>query len=106
MNYLAGWPRTSVLLISVSQVTRITGVSHRCTAHFLFFTSLPVHVSLSYSCPFDNGPLNRCAVRAQCGLAFIPLMVSHVEHPLMGLLAVCVYLRKCLLFRSFTHFKN
>jgi hypothetical protein len=31
-----GWPRTKILLISASQVARITGVSHQCLAFFFF----------------------------------------------------------------------
>jgi hypothetical protein len=32
MNYLLGWPQTSILLISTSQVARIIGISHQCPA--------------------------------------------------------------------------
>jgi hypothetical protein len=32
-----GWPWTLILLISASQVARITGVSHQCLAQFTFY---------------------------------------------------------------------
>jgi hypothetical protein len=35
-NYLSGCPQTAILLISASQVARITDVSHQCPAILLF----------------------------------------------------------------------
>jgi hypothetical protein len=35
-HYLLGWPQTSTLLISASQVARITGMSHGCLACHIF----------------------------------------------------------------------
>jgi hypothetical protein len=39
MNYLPDWPQTMVLLISASQVMRITGMSHRSLATDLLLSS-------------------------------------------------------------------
>jgi hypothetical protein len=33
-HFLRGWPRIGILLISASQVARITDVSHWCLANF------------------------------------------------------------------------
>jgi hypothetical protein len=32
-----GWPQTTILPISISWVIRITGMSHQCTAWYLFY---------------------------------------------------------------------
>jgi hypothetical protein len=36
-TFFLGWPWTTVLLISASQVARMKGVSHQYLAYFLFF---------------------------------------------------------------------
>jgi hypothetical protein len=35
--FASGWSRTIILLISASWVSKITGVSHRCSARSVFF---------------------------------------------------------------------
>jgi hypothetical protein len=32
-----GWPETLILLISASQVARVTGISHWCSAGYFYY---------------------------------------------------------------------
>jgi hypothetical protein len=46
--FCPGWPLTSILPISASQVARISDVSHQCMAHFWFcFNNIGNSVSIS-----------------------------------------------------------
>jgi hypothetical protein len=47
VNYLpGGWPWTTILLISASQVVRITGISHQCLTSWYFWTQSSWHMKL------------------------------------------------------------
>jgi hypothetical protein len=37
LNISSGWPRTVIVLISASQIARITGVLHQCLAEEDYF---------------------------------------------------------------------
>jgi hypothetical protein len=42
--FCLGWPGTSILPISASQVARIVGLSHQHPAHFVLAINLIVHM--------------------------------------------------------------
>ena len=58
--------------------------------------------TLVISCFSNNRHSNRCEEIFHCGLIFISLRVSDVEHLLMYLLAICMSLGKYM-FMTFTH---
>jgi hypothetical protein len=96
-NYCPGWLQTMILLISVSWLTRITGVSHWCPAKFQILISV-IHLLLVWW--FDFYIFLFCvAIRKCTRLAykvkwFIWLMVL-MEWRVQTVLCWCLVMAAC-----------